>query len=351
MKAVQLEEIGKLHLVEKAKPEPKKGEVLMKIKACGICGSDIPRTYVNGSYHFPTVLGHEFSGEIIGVGAEVSSELIGKRAAVFPLLPCNHCEYCQSGYYAQCKQYSYFGSRTDGGFEEYLAVPLFNLVFLADNVSYQEGAMIEPATVAQHVVNKAEIAVGENVVIFGAGPIGLLAAQWAQINGADKVILIDIDQTKVDFAKKLGFELVCNSQTIPFEQYIVEQLAGDKAHVAIEATGSSAGFDSCVQSIRTFGRVVLLGNPHSDMLLQQKNYDQFMRKEGKIIGIFNSLYKHYPKNEWQVTAQNIAAGKLNLKPLITHQVTIEQLIDAFTMIHEKREFYCKVLMVNENEDQ
>ncbi len=347
MKAVDLKAVGQLKLVEKEKPIPKKGEVLIHVMACGICGSDIPRVFVTGSYHFPTVLGHEFSGEIVQVADDVSSDYLGKKAAVFPLLPCNECDYCQSGYYAQCKKYNYFGSRTDGGFEEYLAVPLFNLVLLKEQVSYEEGAMVEPATVAQHVINKAELTIGDNVVIYGAGPIGIMVAQWAQINGAGKVLLMDIDPTKVAFAQEIGFEYVCNSQEKEAGSFILETLDGKLADVVIEATGSSAAFDQCAQSIRTFGRVVLLGNPHSDMVLKQKTYDQFMRKEGTIVGIFNSVYEHFPKNEWQVTVQAIANKQLNLKPLVTHKVPIEELIGAFDMIHEKNEFYNKVLMVNE----
>lgn len=347
MKAVDLKAVGQLELVEKEKPIPKKGEVLIHVMACGICGSDIPRVFVTGSYHFPTVLGHEFSGEIVQVADDVSSDYLGKKAAVFPLLPCNECDYCQSGYYAQCKKYNYFGSRTDGGFEEYLAVPLFNLVLLEEQVSYEEGAMVEPATVAQHVINKAELTIGDNVVIYGAGPIGIMVAQWAQINGAGKVLLMDIDPTKVAFAQELGFEYVCNSQEKEAGSFILDTLGGKLADVVIEATGSSAAFDQCAQSIRTFGRVVLLGNPHSDMVLKQKTYDQFMRKEGTIVGMFNSVYEHFPKNEWQVTVQAIANKQINLKPLVTHKVPIEELIGAFDMIHEKNEFYNKVLMVNE----
>ena len=290
MKAVDLKAINQLELVEKEKPVPKKGEVLINVMACGICGSDIPRVYVTGSYHFPTVLGHEFSGKIVEVADDVSSDYLGKKAAVFPLLPCNECEYCQSGYYAQCKNYNYFGSRTDGGFEEYLAVPLFNLVLLEDQVSYEEGAMVEPATVAQHVINKAELTVGDNVVIYGAGPIGVMVAQWAQINGAGKVLLIDIDPTKVAFARELGFEHVCNSQEKEAESFILETLGGKLADVAIEATGSSGAFDQCAQSIRTFGRVVLLGNPHSDMVLKQKTYDQFMRQSSECSTVCTNIF-------------------------------------------------------------
>ncbi len=347
MKAIELAKIGKLIQVEKDVPVPEEGEVLIKIKACGICGSDIPRVFTTGSYHFPTVLGHEFAGEVTDLGKGVSEDWLNKKVAVFPLLPCNECEFCESGYYAQCRNYNYFGSRTDGGFEEYLAVPLFNLVLLEQHVSWEEGAMLEPATVAQHVINKADVTLGDTVAIYGAGPIGLIAAQWAQINGAGKVILLDIDESKVKFAQQLGFEYVCHTITEDGPAYIEKVANGKLADVVVEATGASTAFDQCVQSIKTFGRVVLLGNPHSDMSLSKKNYDVFMRKEGTISGIFNSVYKHYPKNEWEVTARAIADGKLQLKQLVTHRVQLEELISAFDMIHEKKEFYCKVLMFND----
>lgn len=348
MKAVDLLEIGNLQLVEKPKPIPGEGEVLLRIKACGICGSDIPRAFINGSYYFPTVLGHEFSGQIVELGKNVSKEYFGKKAAVFPLIPCGQCEYCETGNYAQCKNYNYFGSRTDGGFEEYLAVPVFNLVMLKDSVQFEEGAMLEPATVAQHVVNKAQVDIGDNVVIFGAGPIGMLVAQWAKISGANRVVLIDIDEKKVEFAKKIGYEFVYNSLNEPAEDIIRTNFGGELADIAIEATGSSSGFNSCVGAMKTFGTVVLLGNPHSDMTLGKKSYDQFMRKEGTIKGMFNSVYVSYPKNEWQVTAEAIAQRKLNLQPLVTHRVSIDELVEAFQMIYNKKENYCKVLMVDDD---
>lgn len=347
MKAVDLVSIGDLQLVEKQKPIPKEGEVLLKIKACGICGSDIPRVFENGAYHFPTVLGHEFSGEIIEVGQNVSESYLHKKAAVFPLIPCQKCKYCETGHYAQCINYNYFGSRTDGGFEEYLAIPLFNLVILNENVKFEEGAMIEPATVAQHVANKAQINIGDNVAIFGAGPIGMIVAQWVKISGANKVVLIDIDKEKIEFAKSIGYKLVCNSKEESVEEFIKSCFDGELADITIEATGASDGFNECVKNMKTFGRVVLLGNPHSDMTLEKKNYDQFMRKEGTLKGMFNSVYVPYPKNEWKVTADAIAQKKIDLLPLITHRVTINGLIDAFDMIHEKKENYCKVLMVDE----
>ena len=136
---------------------------MLKIKAVGICGSDIPRVFTKGTYHFPTIIGHEFAGEI--VEAENPS-LIGSGASVFPLLPCGHCEACKEEQYARCSDYDYYGSRRDGAMAEYLAVKLDNVCLLPSGVSYEEGAMSEPATVARHAFNKSELRFGETLLIY-----------------------------------------------------------------------------------------------------------------------------------------------------------------------------------------
>lgn len=347
MKALNLVSLGNFELEERERPIPKKGEVLIQVKAAGICGSDIPRAFINGPYHYPTVLGHEFSGEIVAIGEGVESELIGRKAAVFPLVPCNECVYCDHHLYAQCSNYSYFGSRQDGGFQEYLNVPVFNLVLLKDNVKYEEAAMIEPLTVAQHVINKAELKVGDIIVIYGAGPIGLLIARWAKMHGSSKIIIIDIDEEKVNFAKKIGFENAINGSKINPINWIIQNTNGLGADIVIEGTGSSISFINCLESIRVGGKIVLLGNPHGDYEISMKTYDKFMRKEGKIIGIFNSVYSDFPRNEWQVSADMLSNKVIKVDDLITHKVGIQQLGKMFEIIYKKQEFYCKAMMVND----
>ena len=134
MKALNLHAVGDLRYEEVPDPVREKGEVLMKVRACGICGSDIPRIFKKGTYHFPTIPGHEFAGEIVDAD---NKELIGKRAAVFPLIPCRQCAACETGNYAQCSHYDYYGSRRDGGFAEYIAVKEWNLVFFDDSLSFE----------------------------------------------------------------------------------------------------------------------------------------------------------------------------------------------------------------------
>ncbi|MBQ3987965.1 MAG: alcohol dehydrogenase catalytic domain-containing protein, partial [Ruminococcus sp.] len=156
MKARVLREVGNLEYCDYPMPEVKPDEVLFRVRACGVCGSDIPRIFVNGTYHFPTIPGHEFAGEVAGVGDEKNKHLIGMRATVFPLIPCRQCENCNNGDYEMCKSYDYLGSRSDGGYAQYVRVPVWNLVPIPDNVSFEVAAMTEPCAVALHALRRAQ---------------------------------------------------------------------------------------------------------------------------------------------------------------------------------------------------
>jgi len=157
MKALVLEDIGQIAYKDIAKPSPQRGEALVKVHAAGICGSDIPRTYRDGAHNMPLVIGHEFAGCVEDVGEGVSSDLIGKRVGVFPLIPCKKCRLCLGGKYEMCKNYNYLGSRCNGGFAEYVTVPEWNLIELPANVSYEAAAMLEPMAVAVHAMTRSKI--------------------------------------------------------------------------------------------------------------------------------------------------------------------------------------------------
>lgn len=345
MKACVLHGIGDIRVEEVATPALTKGEVLINIKASGICGSDIPRVFTKGTYHFPTIPGHEFAGQIVEVGEGVDNKLIGKKAAVFPLLPCMKCEACQIGEYAQCNDYNYFGSRCDGGFAEYIAVPLWNLVMVPDSLSYEEAAMAEPAAVAVHALRQAGIVIGDKVAIFGAGPIGLMLAQWAEAWGADKVMLVDIDQGKIDFAKSLGFKNVWNSKDGDAVEWIQGTTGGIGVDVALEGAGVSATLEQCLKCTRPFGKVIAMGNPIGEMKLSQKAYWELLRKQLTIMGTWNSSFVALPKNDWSLSIRAMEQGKINIKPFITHKVSLDQGIDALNMMRQREVFFNKVMFI------
>ena len=177
MKVLNLKSIGELVYEEMETPKPASGEVLLNIKASGICSSDIERVFLTGTYHFPTIPGHEFAGQIVAIGEGVDEALLGRKASVFPLLPCRECHSCQIEDFPLCSNYNYFGSRCDGGFAEYLAVPVWNLILQDDSVDYKVAALAEPAAVGLHAANMGEVKAGDKVAVIGTGTIaGIIKA-------------------------------------------------------------------------------------------------------------------------------------------------------------------------------
>ncbi len=346
MKAGVLHGIGDLRYEEVSDPVEKAGEVLLKVKAAGICGSDIGRVYSKGTYNFPTIPGHEFAGEIVALGDEVDQALLHKKAAVFPLLPCHKCDMCEVGEYASCRSYNYFGSRCDGGFAEYIAVPTWNLVMCDGELSYEEMAMAEPAAVSLHALSRAGVCLGDNVAIFGAGAIGLMLASFAQVWGAGKVILLDIDAQKLEFARKAGFPYAVNNGNTNWQECIQEITQGRGVDIAVEGAGVAATYAGCLNIVKPQGKVVLMGNPASGMELSQKDYWEILRKQLVITGTWNSSYTRQ-RNDWETVLNVMASGKLDVKPFITHRFPLKDIENAFEMVRDKKEFSNRVVFIME----
>ncbi len=331
VKVANLYAVNDLRYESKTLEEVGKDEVLVQVKSCGVCGSDLGRVYKKGTYHFPTVIGHEFSGKVV---YDPQNDLDDKRVVIFPLLPCFSCENCKVGNYATCENYDYYGSRRDGGMAEYVAVKRWNLLVLPDELSFDEGAMCEPVSVARHAILKLNIQKGENLLITGAGPIGLIAGQWAKKFGAGQVYYKDIDKRKIDFAKELGFCQYEESVTID---------------CALEGTGVSDALKLCLEAVKPQGRVVFMGNPGADMNMDQNTYWAILRKELKIFGTWNSSYNDI-ENDWRESLNAMSEGKIDVKPLITHKFLLSECNAAFEMMKNKTEFYNKVIL-NMNEEE
>ena len=345
MKACVLHGIGDLRCESVATPTPKRGEVRIRVGACGVCGSDIPRIFSKGTYKFPAIPGHEFAGVVDEAGPDADPALTGKPVAVFPLIPCRKCPACEVGDYALCEDYDYLGSRSDGAFAEYVCAPTWNLIPVPAGVTIEEAAMVEPAAVAVHALRQGRIDVGDKVLIFGAGPIGLMLGLWARAWGAATVILADIDPRKLEFAKGLGFTDLLSPRDVDPAAWLTERL-GNGADLVVEASGSTQAFEQCLLAARALGRVVLMGNPPGDMHLSQKAYWAILRKELTLHGTWNSTYSELPRNEWKLALDYMASGRLQLKPLITHRVGLEALWDALVMMRDGTEFSNKVMCIN-----
>lgn len=326
MKAVVLTATNTLEIEERPMPAREADEVILRVRAAGICGSDLPRVFSGKVYHFPLVLGHEFAGEV--VDAE-DPALIGTHAAVFPLLPCRKCAMCAEEEYPLCADYDYYGSRRDGAMEEYLVVKIWNLIPAPAGLSFEEAAMCEPAAVARHAVMRTNLKGGERVLVFGAGPIGLMLGQWAMSMGAASVAYADIDERKLAFAEEMGF---------------TRQAEGERYDVIIEGAGAPSALQGAIAAAEPFGRLVLMGNAARDMDIPQLVYQQILRKQLTLSGTWNSSYNSRI-NDWKAALEAMASGALNAKALITHTFPLEETRAAFDLMGDRKEFFNKVMIV------
>lgn len=321
-----INEGGRVSVEPSERLEAREGECVFEVKACGICGSDLPRVFSGASYFYPIVLGHEFSGV---VKDSKNPELIGKRACIFPILPCGECEFCREQRWANCVGYDYYGSRRDGGMQSELLIKESNLVFLPDGVSFEAGAMVEPLAVCLHAVKKAEITEKSRVLVYGAGTIGLLAAAWAKALGAAEVYVSDTNGERRAFAEGLGFDVY----------------DGAAVDVIIEASGAPAALNDAIEVCAPFGKIVLVGHGKADVTLGHDKFVKILRKQLTLFGSWNSDFTD-TVNDWTESVAAIAEGKISPEALVTHRFTIEGSTEAFEMIKEGKEFYNKILLVN-----
>lgn len=344
MKAAVLHGINDLRYENMPIPSVEEGEVLVKVKAAGACGSDVPRIMKKGTYRFPLIPGHEFSGEVVELGKNTSNTKIGDRVAVIPLLPCLKCDYCQIGEYAQCDDYDYLGSRSDGGFAEYVKVPVSNLVAVPENVDLLEASLTEPVSVALHALRRTGVDAGDDVVILGTGPIGLMLAQWAKIMGAGRIFLVDIVEEKLQLAQKLGFTDCINAKKEDAVEAIIDETDGKGVDLAIESAGTAVTFKQCIQVVRKLGKVVFMGNIETDVVLDAKIVSSILRKQIAMYGTWNSSFASLPKNEWATSLSFMNDG-LNIKSLISHRFPLGRAKDAIEMMFYKKECFNRVVFI------
>lgn len=346
MKACRLHRINDFRTDTVPVPVPAGRQLLLKVEACGICGSDIPRIFELGTskQKYPLTIGHEFGGTIVAVGEEADPALVGRRGAIFPCIPCRKCGPCLSADYAMCEDYDYLGSRSDGGFAEYCLVPSdWHFVPTENPATTGEMlAMTEPCTVAQHAIRKGGVCAGKSVLIFGAGPIGIMAARWARIFGAGPVVLAEVVEEKVRFAQERGLTVV-NSKEEDIGTSFRALNGGQGADVVIEGTGTGAALGQCIECARTFGTVVMMGNPHRDTTIYLAQHSMILRKELTLQGIWNSHYAATPINEWQFTVKMMDEDRMRVDDLVTHRSNLDRLPQLCSDIYTQKISICKAL--------
>lgn len=329
MKAAVLHAVDKLVVEEVAKPVAPEGWSVVEVRASGVCSSDVHRVKRDGTYRFPCIPGHEFS----------ALDQNGRLVAVYPLIPCRACDQCRRGRFQCCTNYDYAGSRRDGGFAQYVAVPSANLIRVPDGVSAAEAAMTEPAAVGVHAMRAAGLKKGDTVVIIGCGTIGLIAAQAARALGAGKVIPMDIAEERLAVARQLGFADARSSKGDPAREL------GAIGDVVVEMVGLSATYNLAIDLARAGGVVVYTGNIAHDLQVPRARVSSILRKELTIIGTWNSTaLGDGDTSDWHQTMRLQAEGRIDLKPLITHRIALEQLPATIDRMAAGKEIFGKVMV-------
>lgn len=345
MKAYRLHGIGDLRWEEVPRPLPESGEVLVKVKAAGICGSDIPRIYQTGTYHFPTIPGHEFAGIVEETGELADPAWKGKRVGIFPLIPCGACGPCRAGKYEMCRHYGYLGSRQDGGFAEYVSVPEKNLIELPEGVAYEEAAMLEPMAVAVHAMKKAAPSGGESIAVCGLGTIGLFLLMFLREAGHRNIYAIGNKEFQRQMAGKLGLpaDVYCDSRTQDTEAWLMERTQGRGVDVFFECVGRNETVTQAVRMTGPGGRVMLVGNPASDMTFPKETYWKILRNQLTVLGTWNSSFTRKGDDDWHYVLERLENRRIAPGQFITHRLPFEELERGLLVMKEKREEYGKVM--------
>jgi len=300
----------------------------------------LPRGFGGKAYHYPLVMGHEFSA-VVEEERPGGRFRKGDRVVVFPVVPCGKCGPCQSGDYAQCVDYNYFGSRCDGAFAEFLRVPEVNLFPVPDEVNLLHAAMTEPAAVALHGVRKLNCEKGGSAVVFGAGPVGNMAAQWLRLRGCTQVMMIDIDERKLALAAEMGFVPINSRKGDPVAA-VLEHTGGAGADFSVEACGLPITFLQSVQCAARFGSVLFMGNIVGTFQIGEKDFSNILRKELTIHGTWNSKVTPVGTDDWSIVLQHMDRD-LHIAPLISDRVSLEEGPAIFNELVEHRGFHNKVV--------
>ena len=341
MRAAVLEDRQVLTVREVPDPAPGPGDVLLEIRASAVCGSDIHR-YLRGHRTYPMILGHEAAGVIRLVGEEVDTELVGRRAALIPLVPCHVCEQCRAGRYSACATYSFVGSRRDGAFAELAAVPARNVLPVPDELHFERAALIEPSTVARHMLDLGCFVPGGSAVVLGAGSIGLMLVQWLRVLGAALIVATDVVPGNLETARLVGATVALDATRVDVPAEI-NRLTGSGVDLALEATGSPAALAQTVEVTRPRGAIVLGGNQPLDAALPMEFVERLMRKELTLAGCFMSYSAPWPGHEWTDGLAAVLDGGLDMDAIISHRVALSDAPRLFSEIATHRLGHRKIV--------
>jgi len=350
MKALRCYGGKDMRLEDVLEPEAGPGEVKIKVKWCGICGSEIheyefgpllvpvKRPHPGTGKIAPITLGHEFSGQVVKVGSGVANINVGDRVTVRPTIPCYKCYYCKQGKHIQCVVLGSIGGAADGAFAEYVVVPVDNVYKLPDEVTYEAGAFVEPLACGVHAVNRSRMNLGDTVAIIGAGPIGLLTMQAAIAAGAGKVIVFEMLSRRIKSAKELGATAVVNPKEVDPGKAIAELTEGRRADAAFECAGPSEALLLAEAMVGRGGTIVEVGQmigscnfPFPSLFMREK---AIITSQGYI-------------GEFPAAISFLATGRVKCDPLmISAKIKLDDIMEKGIkeLLSERKTEHCKILV-------
>ena len=323
--------LGKDQMVIKEVETPRvdQDSVLLQVESCAVCGSDI-RIFHHGNSRVvpPQILGHEVSGKVVEVGANVTKFKVGDRVAIGADVPCGECVFCEAGIGNNCQINYAMGYQFAGGFSEYMLLNKTVVNYgpvhkLPDQVGYDEGALAEPLACVLNALELTGIKLGDTVVIIGAGPIGCMIIPVAYRMGATKVIVIQRSRPRMEAARKFGADVyICSSEEDPIAR-VLEETGGLGADVIITANPSPQSHADALKMAKNRARINLFGGlPAGSTVTLDTNIIHY--KELIVVGAHGSLPRHH-----QLAIELIASGKIDMKPFISHRFDLDHVAEAF----------------------
>jgi L-iditol 2-dehydrogenase len=338
VKRANLVEFGSLVIEEADMPIPEPGQVRVAVKVCGICGSDVHA--FQGHHPFisaPVVPGHEFSGVIDAIGPGVDGLSVGQNVTVEPSLVCGECEACRSGRYNICENLRVLGCQAPGAMAEMIKVPVEKIIILPEEMSHEQGALIEPTAVAVHALHRADLSAVERLLVIGSGPIGLQTLQVSRAWGIATIVATDIVDSKLATARELGATHIVNVSQVTLADFLVEEFGKpNPMDLAMECVGAEATLLQAIESVKKGGQIVIVGVPFADPRIR---LNWIQDRELELLGTLM-----YMRSDFEEARDLIAAGMVQVEPLITARYPLERVSEAINEFLDYPERNIKTLI-------
>lgn len=341
MKALVLEEYKQLRVSDVVKPEIASTEVLVRVKSCGICGSDVHGFDGSSGRRIPPVImGHEASGVVAETGSAVRGLSEGDRVTFDSMICCGSCPFCRRGYPNLCEDRRVLGVscgeyRRDGAFAEYVAVPEHIVYRIPDGLTFDQAAMVEPVSVAVHAVNLTPVQLGDTALVVGAGMIGLLAIQALRRAGCGRIVAVDLENDRLELARKLGADDTLNSRDADVPAAVRKMTGGLGADITLEAVGVDATVAISIDSVRKGGSVTLVGNVTPKVTLPLQSV---VTREISLLGSCASA------NDYPACLELMGRGAIEVGPIISAAVPLDRGPEMFDRLYKREPNLTKVIL-------